>query len=109
MKKTEKKQQSSPSFFQELGCFMKPYQGRYIGSVLLSILGVLCSIGAYAFAGAVAAMLFRPEPRAEAALLLALGAVGCKVLHALLLNASTWISHQAAYGTLKDIRDAVSE
>ena len=108
-KKKEKKQtQQTPSFFQELGCFMKPYQGKYTVSVILSLLGVLCSIGAYAFAGAVAAMLFCPEPRGKTALLLALGAVGCKLLHALLLNFSTWISHKAAYGTLKDIRDAVS-
>ena len=104
----KKENQQSPSFFKELGCFMKPYQGKYAASVLISSLSVLASIGAFAFAGGVAALLFRPEPEGRTALLLALGAVACKLLHAVLLNVSTWLSHQAAYGTLKDIRDALS-
>ena len=109
MKQKEKPQkQQSPSFFEELGCFMKPYRGKYAGSVVLSMLGVLCSIGADAFTGAVAAALFRADSGAETIFLLAAGAVGCKLLQALLLNTSTWISHTAAYGTLRDIRNAIA-
>ena len=99
----------APSFFAELGCFMKPYQGRYIASVCISIAAVLCNIASYAFTGAVAAMLFRPDPTAKTAFLLAGGAVCGRVLYTFLLNLSTWISHGAAYNTLKDIRDALSE
>ena len=107
-KKKKPEPEQNPSFFAELGCFMKPYQAKYAGSVALSILGVLSSIGAYAFTGAVAAAFFRPHPEGKTVFLLALGAVCCKLLHVLLLNTSTWISHQAAYGTLKDIREAIS-
>ena len=110
MKKESKpKQPEAPSFFGELGCFMKPYRGKYTLSVLVSILSVGAGIAAYAFTGAVAALLFRPEPSGRTALALALGAVVCKLLNALLLNISTWISHHAAYGTLRDIRQAISE
>ena len=105
--KTEKPQ--SPSFFRELGCFMKPYQGKYALSVIISILGVAASISAYAFAGAAAALLFTGNPDGKKALLLALGAALCKLFFAAAMNFSTWISHQAAYGTLKDIREALSQ
>ena len=108
-KETKKAADKSPDFFQELGQFMKPYQGKYILSVFISILSVACSITAYGLAGAVAAKLFSGAAHWEEVLGLALGAVACKIFNALLLNVSTWISHHAAYHTLRDIRQALSE
>ena len=110
-KKEAKKntQQESADFFQELGCFMKPYQKKYVLSVVISILSVCAGITAYALAGGIAALLFRLESQWTQVLTLALLAVACKLLNVILLNTSTWISHIAAYHTLKDIRSALSE
>ena len=108
-KKESKSQQQSASFFQELGCFLRPYQGRYVLSVLLSILGVTAGIGAYAFLGGIAKLLFSGSGDWNRVLRLALAAAGCKLLHAVLVNCSTWVSHKAAYFTLRDIRTAISE
>ena len=105
--KTEKPEQ--PSFFKEMGDFLKPYQGKYAASVVISIISVVASIGAYGFMGKTAAKLFQPNPMWDTVLILAIGAAVCKILHAVLLNWSTWISHQAAYYTLKDIRTAMAD
>lgn len=111
MKKKKEKavKEKQPSFFGELGCYMKPYGGKYTVSVLLSILSVAAGIGAYAFMGIIASMIFTEAPQTGEMLQLAAGAVICKILHGILLNVSTWISHKAAYFTLRDIRTAVSE
>lgn len=103
----EKNQQAS--FFQELGCFMKPYQGKYAVSIMISILSVGAGIGAYAFAGKLVAMLFDITPLWSKALELIVLVTICKLLNTVLLNLSTWISHKAAYFTLRDIRNALSE
>ena len=100
---------NSASFFGELGGFMKPYRGKYTLSVLISILSVACGVGAYGFAGRIASLLFGQKPGWKLVLGLALGAAACKVVSVLLLNLSTWISHRAAYFTLRDIRNALSE
>ena len=107
--KAPKPQSESADFFQELGCFMKPYQGKYTLSVLISILSVALGIGAYGLVGKIAALLFSPDPGLGAVAGLAAGAILCKVLSGIFLNTSTWISHKAAYHTLKDIRDALSQ
>ena len=88
---------------------MKPYQGRYATSILLSMIGVAASVGAYAFMGSIARGLFDGSAVWATVLPLALGAVACKVGYAILLNVSTWISHKAAYATLRDIRKALAE
>lgn len=103
----EKYQQSS--FFKELGCFMQPYQKKYIASILISILSVAAGIGAYAFTGKIVSILFDAAPAWSKLLRLVGAAVVCKLLHTVLLNLSTWISHKAAYVTLRDIRNALSE
>ena len=105
----DEKEQQSASFFKELGCFMKPYNKKYAASIVISILGVAASVAAYAFVGMIASMLFGEMPLWNTILPLALAAIGCKVLHAVFLNISTWISHKAAYLTLRDIRNAISE
>ena len=103
-----KDSKQQPSFFQELGCFMKPYQGKYAVSVLISIIGVAAGVAAYGFVGAIAGILLSGEPAWQRVFWLAAVAVAGKLLHGIFLNLSTWISHKAAYLTLKDIRSALS-
>ncbi len=105
----KEEKQNAPSFFGELGCFMKPYWTQYTLSVVLSVISVAAGIGAYAFVGRAAALLFTANPTVSALLGLAAAAAVCKLLHAILLNLSTWISHWAAYRTLRAIRNALSE
>ena len=107
--KKQKEKQQQPSFFKEMSDYMKPYKGKYATSVIISIISVAASIGAYGFMGKTAAKMFQPNPLWEPVLKLALCAAACKILHAILLNLSTWISHQAAYETLKDLRTAMAE
>lgn len=99
----------SASFFKELGCFMKPYCGKYTISVLLSVLSVAAKLLSFAFVGVIAGLLFIPEVDFGKVIFYALAAVLCKVINALALNFSTWISHKAAYLTLKDIRNALAD
>ena len=106
---TKVDKQEQASFFKEMGDFMKPYEGKYAASIVISIISVVASIGAYGFIGKIAAQLFLTEPMWDLILKLAIGAAICKILHAVLLNWSTWISHNAAYFTLKDIRTAMAE
>ena len=105
---SEEKQTGSASFFQALGGFMKPYSGKYAASVVVSLLSVAANLAAYGFVGIIAGKLFSANCRWEAVLVPAAAAVICKILHAVLMNASTWISHRAAYLTLRDIRSAVT-
>lgn len=105
---SEEKQTESASFFQELGGFMKPYGGKYAASVVVSILSVAANLAAYGFVGIIAGKIFSANCHWETVFVPAAAAVICKVLHALLLNVSTWISHRAAYLTLRDIRNAVA-
>lgn len=105
---SEEKQTESASFFQELGSFMKPYSGKYAASVVVSVLSVAASLAAYGFVGIIAGEIFSASRNCEAVLVPAAAAVICKILHALLLNVSTWISHKAAYLTLRDLRNAVA-
>lgn len=105
---SEEKQTESASFFQELGSFMKPYSGKYAASVVVSVLSVAASLAAYGFVGIIAGEIFSTSRNCEAVLVPAAAAVICKILHALLLNVSTWISHKAAYLTLRDLRNAVA-
>lgn len=109
MKKNRKQPEACASFFRELGEFMKPYTGKYVSSVIISISGVAASLAAYAIAGSVIGMLFLEHIELEKVFLLAFAAVICKLLNAVLQNVSTWISHKAAYLTLKDIRNALTE
>ena len=110
MKKEQKKkpeQEGSASFFKELGSFMRPYRKLYTGSVLISVLGVAAGMGAYAFAGMIAGVLFSGEfgPQVWA---LAAGAALCRLVYAGFINLSTWCSHKAAYRTLRDVRSAMT-
>ena len=98
-----------PSFFGELGGFMKPYGVQYGLSVALSVAAVVSGLAAYAFAGIIAGKLFSESAEVRSLMIyIALAAV-CKILNGVLINASTWISHHAAYHTLSDIRKALTE
>ncbi len=98
-----------PSFFKELGVFMNPYQKKYALSIVLSIFSVAAGIAAYGFVGKIVFVLFAGKTALTNILAFAIAAAVCKLLNALLLNLSTWISHKAAYHTLQDIREALSE
>lgn len=102
-------QSQSASFFKELGGFMKPYQVKYVLSVIISIISVLCNLGAYLFAGKLAGIIFTEKSVTSQALLITVGIAGFKVMNVILLNLSTWVSHHSAYETLRDIRSAIVE
>ena len=98
-----------PSFFGELGGFMKPYGTQYGLSVAVSVAAVASGLAAYAFAGIIAGKLFSGNAEIRSLLIYAVLAAVCKLLNGVLINASTWISHHAAYHTLSDIRKALIE
>lgn len=98
----------NPSFFKELGCFMNLYRKEYAFSIILSIFSVTAGILSYACVGKLASMILEGTPSFQMLLQFALAASVCKLTHAFLLNLSTWISHKAAYKTLRDIRKALA-
>lgn len=98
-----------PSFFGELGSFMKPYGTQYGLSVAVSVAAVASGLAAYAFAGIIAGKLFSGNAEICSLMIYAALAAVCKLLNGVLINTSTWISHHAAYHTLSDIRKALIE
>lgn len=98
-----------PSFFGELGSFMKPYGTQYGLSVAVSVAAVASGLAAYAFAGIIAGKLFSGNAEIRSLMIYAALVAVCKILNGVLINASTWISHHAAYNTLSDIRKALIE
>lgn len=98
-----------PSFFGELGGFMKSYGVQYGLSVALSVAAVVSGLAAYAFAGIIAGKLFSGSAEVRSLMIYTALAAVCKILNGVLINASTWISHHAAYHTLSDIRKALTE
>lgn len=87
---------------------MKPYGGQYCISVVISAAAVFSGLAAYAFAGIIAGKLFGGNANINSLIMYAAIAAVCKILNGVLINASTWISHHAAYHTLSDIRKAVA-
>lgn len=98
-----------PSFFGELGGFMKPYGTQYGLSVAVSVAAVASGLAAYAFAGIIAGKLFSGNAEIRSLMIYAALVAVCKILNGVLINVSTWISHHAAYNTLSDIRKALIE
>lgn len=99
----------SASFFKELGSFMKPHMGKYVSSTLISLLGVVAGLCAYAFVGKMVGAIFAGDRVTRSMIIFLTLAVLCKLINAVFANWSTWISHNAAYLTLKDIRLGISE
>lgn len=104
-----KSDNKQPSFFGELGSFMKPYGTQYGLSVAVSVAAVASGLAAYAFAGIIAGKLFSGNAEIRSLMIYAALAAVCKLLNGVLINTSTWISHHAAYHTLCDIRKALIE
>lgn len=98
-----------PSFFGELGSFMKPYGTQYGLSVAVSVAAVASGLAAYAFAGIIAGKLFSGNAEICSLMIYAVLSAVCRLLNGVLINTSTWISHHAAYHTLSDIRKALIE
>ena len=98
-----------PSFFGELGSFMKPYGTQYGLSVAVSVAAVASGLAAYAFAGIIAGKLFLGNAEICSLMIYAALSAVCRLLNGVLINTSTWISHHAAYHTLSDIRKALIE
>lgn len=98
-----------PSFFGELGSFMKPYGTQYGLSVAVSAAAVASGLAAYAFAGIIAGKLFSGNAEIRSLMIYAALSAVCRLLNGVLINTSTWISHHAAYHTLSDIRKALIE
>lgn len=101
------KNNGQASFFGELGTFMKPYGIWYGISVVISVIAVFLGLAVYAFAGIIAGKLFAASDDLHSLLMFAALAAGCKILNGVLINLSTWVSHHAAYHTLRDIRKAI--
>lgn len=109
MKTEEGTRRESASFFKELGGFMRPYSGVYYSSVIISVLSVFLNIGGYILAGKIVVELFEStvdwSQIVRTGIILAL----CKLGSGIAMNLSTWLSHQAAFNTLRDIRTAFTK
>lgn len=102
------KKEKEPSFFKEMEVFIQPYKGKYLLSVLLSMISVLCELLSYAFVGLLAGNVFRGIHDSRNMLVLML-AIICKLANVLFSNGSLLISHKAAYFTLRDLRYAICD
>ena len=109
MKTEDNKRKESASFFKELGGFMRPYRLGYTLSVLISTLSVLLNIGAYILAGSIVVELFSSTVNWSNIVSLGVLLAICKLGSGIAMNLSTWLSHKAAFNTLKDIRNALVE
>ena len=102
------KKEKEPDFFKEMDCFIKPYRKKYILSVILSIISVLCELLSYAFIGFLAANVFN-DIHSSRNIYALIVIIICKIAGVIFLNISTSISHKAAYLTLKDLRYAICD
>lgn len=102
------KKEKEPNFFKEMDSFIKLYKKRYILSVMLSMLSVLCELLSYAFVGILAGYIFKGFHGNNMTYVLIFTII-CKISGVLLSNISTLISHKAAYLTLKDLRYAICD
>ncbi|MCR5529283.1 MAG: ABC transporter ATP-binding protein/permease [Saccharofermentans sp.] len=73
------------------------------------MLGVFCNMLSYAAVGKIAGKIFGGAVKVEDIVGLVLIAAILKILYGVLINISTWVSHSAAYKTLRDIRLALTD
>ena len=109
MKTEEGTRRESASFFKELGGFMRPYRGGYSSSVIISVISVLLNVGTYIFAGKIVVELFSSPPDWSKIVSFGVFLALCKIGSGLAMNLSTWLSHKAAFKTLRDIRIAFAK
>ena len=101
----EEKKGSPISVLWEWG---KPYHGKFIGSVILAVLGVACQMVPYFCVAHIVTMMLSGEQnfsRYVTAGIIALCGYFGKVLFSCL---STTISHTATYYTLRDLRENIT-
>ena len=87
----------------------KPYHGKFIGSVILAVLGVACQMVPYFCVAHIVTMMLSGEQDFSSymtACIVALCGYLGKVVFA---NLSTVISHTATYYTLRDLRENITE
>lgn len=87
----------------------KPYHGKFIGSIILAVLGVACQMVPYFCVAHIVTMMLSREQnfsRYVTAGIIALCGYFGKVLFSCL---STTISHTATYYTLRDLRENITE
>ena len=109
MKTEEGTRRESASFFKELGGFMRPYSGVYYSSVIISVLSVFLNIGGYILAGKIVVELFESVVAWNQIVKIGIILALCKLGSGMTMNLSTWLSHQAAFNTLRDIRTAFTK
>ena len=86
----------------------KPYHGKFIGSIILAVLGVACQMVPYFCVAHIVTMMLSGEQnfsRYVTAGIIALCGYFGKVLFSCL---STTISHTATYYTLRDLRENIT-
>lgn len=86
----------------------KPYHGKFIGSIILAVLGVACQMVPYFCVAHIVTMMLSGEQnfsRYVTAGIIALCGYFGKVLFSSL---STTISHTATYDTLRDLRENIT-
>ena len=86
----------------------KPYHGKFIGSIILAVLGVVCQMVPYFCVAHIVTMMLSGEQnysRYVTAGIIALCGYFGKVLFSCL---STTISHTATYYTLRDLRENIT-
>ena len=87
----------------------KPYHGKFIGSIILAVLGVACQMVPYFCVAHIVTLMLSGEQNFSsymtACIVTLCGYLG-KVVFA---NISTVISHTATYYTLRDLRENITE
>ena len=87
----------------------KPYHGKFIGSIILAVLGVACQMVPYFCVAHIVTLMLSGEQDFSSymtACIVALCGYLGKVVFA---NISTVISHTATYYTLRDLRENITE
>ena len=86
----------------------KPYHGKFIGSIILAVLGVACQMVPYFCVAHIVTLMLSGEQDFSSymtACIVALCGYLGKVVFA---NLSTVISHTATYYTLRDLRENIT-
>ena len=103
------KEQKKGSPLGTLWSWGKAHHGKFVFSIILAILGVACQMIPYFCVVNVISKMFAGETAFSAYLPVCLVALTGYCGKVLFSNLSTVISHNAAYSTLRDLRERVVE
>jgi len=106
-KSMEKQKKKSP--LATLWGWGKAHHGKFMFSIILAILGVACQMIPYFCVVTIISKMFAGETAFSAYLPVCLAALAGYCGKVLFSNLSTVISHNAAYSTLRDLRECVVE